>query len=74
MEIGWTSNNSVVLRPDKDFSDFSWIPKMADGIRQNGEPGLINLVNIQRYGRFGKEMPDTATLVNPCGKNILPQC
>ena len=39
---------------------------MAKRIRDNGEPGLINLYNMQKYGRFGKEHPDEATLVNPC--------
>jgi intein/homing endonuclease len=65
-EIGWMSNNSVVLKADKGFEDFSCIPDMARRIRDNGEPGMINLYNIQRYGRFGKEKLDEATLVNPC--------
>lgn len=65
-EIGWMSNNSVVLKPDCDYEDFSAIPEMARRIRDNGEPGMINLVNVQKYGRYGKEMPDKATLVNPC--------
>lgn len=64
--IGWMSNNSVVLRADKDFEDFSYIPDLARRIRDNGEPGMINLHNIQKYGRYGKEIPDKATLVNPC--------
>lgn len=67
-EIGWMSNNSVVLKPYCDYQDFSYIPDMANRIRDNGEPGMINLLNIQKYGRYGKEMPDKATLVNPCGK------
>lgn len=67
-EIGWMSNNSVVLRADEGYSDFSYIPEMARRIRDNGEPGMINLYNIQRYGRLGKEMKDNATLVNPCGE------
>ena len=67
-EIGWMSNNSVILRSDDDYGDFSYIPEMAKRIRDNGEPGMINLSNIQRYGRLGKEMPDNATLVNPCGE------
>ena len=65
-EIGWMSNNSVVLKPNCDYEDFSAIPEMARRIRDNGEPGMINLVNVQKYGRYGKEMKDEATLVNPC--------
>lgn len=65
-EIGWMSNNSVVLKPDCDYEDFAAIPEMAKRIIDNGEPGMINLVNVQKYGRYGKEMKDDATLVNPC--------
>lgn len=68
MEIGWMSNNSVVLKPCSDYEDYSYIPEMAARIRDNGEPGMINLTNMQKYGRYGKEMPDKATLVNPCGE------
>jgi len=67
--IGWMSNNSVVLKADGDYEDFSYIPEMARRIRDNGEPGMINLYNIQKYGRLGKELPDKATMVNPCGKS-----
>ena len=71
-EIGWMSNNSVVLRADQDYEDFSYIPDMAARIRDNGEPGMINLYNIQKYGRYGKEIKeDNAELVNPCGEIAL---
>lgn len=70
-EVGWMSNNSVVLGADQDYEDFTHIPDMARRIRDNGEPGLINLYNIQKYGRYGKEMPDTATLTNPCAEISL---
>lgn len=66
--IGWLSNNSVVLRADRGYEDFSYIPELARRILDNGEPGMINLYNIQKYGRFGKELPDDATMVNPCGE------
>jgi intein/homing endonuclease len=66
--IGWLSNNSVVLRADNGYKDFSYIPDLARGIRDNGEPGMINLYNIQKYGRSGKELQDDATMVNPCGE------
>ena len=67
-EIGWMSNNSVVLNADDDYQDFSYIPDMARRIRDNGEPGMINLYNIQKFGRYGKPMEDRANLVNPCGE------
>ncbi len=67
-EIGWMSNNSVVLNSDHDYEDFSYIPDMARRIIDNGEPGMINLYNIQKFGRYGKEMEDKANLVNPCGE------
>jgi ribonucleotide reductase alpha subunit len=65
-EIGWMSNNSVVLKANEDFEDFDSIPDLAKRIINNGEPGMINLHNIQKFGRFGKPMKDEATLVNPC--------
>jgi len=71
-DIGWMSNNSVVLKSDQNYEDFSYIPEMAKRIINNGEPGMINLYNIQKYARYGKEKPDQATLVNPCGE--IPLC
>jgi ribonucleoside-diphosphate reductase alpha chain len=68
MDIGWMSNNSVVLKHHKDFEN---LPAIAERIRDNGEPGLINLLNVQRYGRLGEEMPDAATLFNPCAEQPL---
>lgn len=68
MELGWMSNNSVALKPDDGFEDFSYIPDMAKRIVDNGEPGMINLYNMQKYGRYGKESPDDASLCNPCGE------
>jgi len=71
MEIGWMSNNSVTLTSGDDFEDFSYIPDMARRIIDNGEPGMINLYNMQKYGRYGKESPDDANLCNPCGEICL---
>lgn len=70
-EIGWMSNNSISLKPNCDFDDFNFIPDIAKRIRDNGEPGMINLHNIQKFGRYGKEMKDEATLTNPCGEISL---
>lgn len=73
--ISWMSNNSIVLKETKDFEQ---LHKISDLIRKNGEPGVVNLINIQRYGRIGhhhepeeqtKELKrDLATLCNPCGE------
>ena len=71
MEIGWMSNNSVTLTSGDDFEDFSYIPDMAKRIVDNGEPGMINLYNMQKYGRYGKESSDEANLCNPCGEICL---
>jgi ribonucleoside-diphosphate reductase alpha chain len=65
MEIGWMSNNTVMLEKDEDFLR---IPEIAERIRDNGEPGIFNLINIQKFGRFTDEMPDKATLSNPCSE------
>ncbi len=47
---------------------FLRIPEIAERIRDNGEPGIFNLINIQKFGRFTDEMPDKATLSNPCSE------
>ena len=64
-EIGWMSNNTVILSKTEDFEK---IPQIARRIKNNGEPGICNLINMQKYGRFGKEMKDNAWLSNPCSE------
>jgi len=64
-EIGWMSNNSLALT---DREDFSTIPDIAHRIRDNGEPGIINFLNIRKYGRLGERMSDDATGINPCAE------
>ncbi len=64
-DIGWMSNNTAIL---KDTEDFEYLPAIADRIRKNGEPGIMNLVNVQKYGRYGKESSDKAWLANPCSE------
>lgn len=70
------SNNSVRLYDDDDFAQ---LPAIAARIRENGEPGFLNMINIERYGRFGDAagseiMPgyilpfDRATGINPCAE------
>lgn len=62
-EIGWMSNNSVIL---KQSDEFELLPGIANRIRDNGEPGIINLINIQKYARVGKKKVDHAIGFNPC--------
>lgn len=64
-KIGWISNNTVVLEKSEDFLK---LPIIAGRIRKNGEPGIMNLLNVQKFGRFGEEMTDAAWLANPCGE------
>lgn len=68
--ISWMSNNTVTL--DKS-EDFLLLPDIAKRIRDNGEPGIYNRLNVKRYGRFGRREPigreaeeDKAIGVNPC--------
>lgn len=68
MEIGWMSNNSIVLSSTEDFKK---LPEIAELIRKNGEPGIMNLLNVQKYGRYGEEQPDTGWLCNPCAEQPL---
>lgn len=64
-EIGWMSNNSVMLQHSEEFE---LLPMIAERIRDNGEPGIVNLINSQKYARYGKKKPDLATMVNPCSE------
>ncbi|UFS61829.1 fused protease/ribonucleoside-triphosphate reductase [Sulfurimonas sp. HSL-3221] len=64
-EIGWMSNNTVVLKKTEDFAK---LPIIAKHIIANGEPGIMNLINVQKYGRYGRESEDRAWLANPCSE------
>lgn len=64
--FGYMSNNSLVLDTNDDFE--CYIPKIAERIAENGEPGFVNLQNIKKYGRYGDEILDRADLVNPCSE------
>lgn len=66
-KTGWghTSNNSVVLETAEDFD---YLPEIASRVGLNGEPGILNLMNVQKYGRMGDKQPDLAQGVNPCGE------
>jgi len=64
-EIGWMSNNTVVLTQSEEFQK---LPQIAKRIQSNGEPGIMNLINVQKYGRYGNESEDKAWLANPCSE------
>jgi ribonucleoside-triphosphate reductase len=64
-EIGWVSNNTVVLKRSEEFQK---LPVIAGHIRDNGEPGIMNLINVQKYARYGEESGDKAWLANPCSE------
>lgn len=65
------SNNSVRLWSNDDFQDT--LPKITERMRNNGEPGILNMMNIRKYGRFtNKEYgEDPAIVINPCGETPL---
>lgn len=62
MDIGWSSNNSVIGNGIEDYSS------VANNIYYNGEPGVVWLDNIAKYGRMGEEKYDNAIGVNPCSE------
>jgi|SRR6056297_1033965 len=72
--IGWMSNNSIRMTKTEHFEN---LPDISRRISDNGEPGIINLMNISKYGRVGKHKvlydsreteEDEATLGNPCSE------
>jgi ribonucleoside-triphosphate reductase len=65
IDWGWMSNNSILL---SDSDEFELLPKIAARIRDNGEPGIANLINIQKYARMGKKKRDNAIGFNPCAE------
>lgn len=60
---GWMSNNTIRL---SKTSDFEILPRIAERVRTNGEPGFMNLMAAQKFARFGREKQDKADLQNPC--------
>lgn len=64
-KIGWMSNNSVVL---EEREDFHLLPRLSERIVDNGEPGVLNLLNVRKYGRASERLEDNATGINPCGE------
>ena len=64
-EIYWLSNNSCLIKSEQDYK---YLEDIIDGISKNGEPGIINIMNIQRYARMHEEKRDDAYLINPCAE------
>jgi len=67
-EYGWTSNNSVFAEIGMNYDE------VAERIKNNGEPGLIWLENIQKYGRMVDPINNKdhrAKGVNPCVEQSL---
>lgn len=65
---GWTSNNSIFAEIGMDYGE------VAERIKNNGEPGLIWLENIQKYGRLmdpANNKDYRAGGVNPCVEQSL---
>lgn len=65
---GYMSNNTIALSEPEHFQ---LLPGIAEGIRNNGEPGIMNVMNAQKYGRFKEKKPDLGTLSNPCAEIVL---
>jgi len=62
------SNNSVFVKSGQYYSD------IIDSIISNGEPGLVWLDNMRKYGRFDDGLVDYDNRlmgVNPCGEQGL---
>lgn len=66
-DIGWMSNNSVALARSEDFAA---LPEtgISERVADNGEPGILNLINVHKYGRIGERREDAAVAINPCGE------
>lgn len=65
IDVGWMSNNTVKLETKEDFLK---LPEIAELIRLNGEPGIMNMVNVREFGRYGDQLKDNAIGGNPCNE------
>jgi len=67
-DYGWTSNNSIFAELGMDYHE------IAERIRDNGEPGLIWLENMRKFGRMGDPPNNKDKKVmgcNPCVEQSL---
>lgn len=68
ISYGWLSNNSIDAVIGMDYS------KVSEGIKLNGEPGLLWMDNARKYGRMNGVIDNKdkdAVIVNPCGEQTL---
>ena len=77
MPISYMSNNSCIF--DKT-EQFPLLKNIAKRVVEKGEPGFFNAINVRRYGRVGRRLPnpdekwsreyeeDPAIFINPCGE------
>lgn len=64
----WASNNSILASADEDLTG------LIEQISMNGEPGILWVDTMQKYGRLIDPInykDDKATLTNPCGEIAL---
>lgn len=72
--FGWSSNNSCFIRYRKDYVADIDYERIAQSIRDNGEPGLAFLDNMRHFGRMvdGKNDKDYRVMGgNPCLEQSL---
>lgn len=68
ISYGWLSNNSIDAVIGMDYS------KVSEGIKLNGEPGLLWMDNARKYGRMNGVIDNKdkdAVIVNPCAEQTL---
>lgn len=70
--ISGLSNNSCLFETAEDFN---FLDNIAIKTREHADMGMLNLVNIRKFGRFGQSYknvdyirPDMAISCNPCGE------
>lgn len=68
INIGYMSNNSVILSKSEDFL---MLPSITERIFDNSEPGIINMINIKKYGRYGKDRSEINKEI--CGVNACSE-
>jgi hypothetical protein len=72
----WDLGTIPNYRSNANFSVYASKPEQLTELfwetYYHGEAfGIVNLENIQKYGRMGEEQPDTAEGVNPCAEATL---
>ncbi len=74
LNIGGLSNNSCFFETSEDFTQ---LEVLAEKAYQHADIGMLNIINIRNYGRFGYRagsnsiQRDEAQACNPCGEIAL---